>query len=81
MHHAVKHGLTNLAQTASQVAVKVGEVDTSAPSPVNPNMEKFALMGVISALFVAIWIFVGLAVALYVRAQTEDENLKNSHAT
>ena len=35
----------------------------------------------ITLLFVALWIFIGLAVALYVRACTEDDSLKNSHAT
>jgi hypothetical protein len=34
-------------------------------------MEKFSLMLVISLLFVALWVFIGLAVALYVRANTE----------
>ena len=65
----------------AQTRVKVGEVDDSIVGADNPNMDKMMLMLVITLLFVAAWIFIGLAVALYVRACTEDDSLKNSHAT
>ena len=44
------------------------------------GLEAFAQMWIICLAFIALWIFIGLALALYVRACVEDENLKNQHA-
>ena len=43
-------------------------------------MNNMTQMLVISLMFIVLWILVGIAVALYVRACVEDENMKNSHA-